>query len=160
MLCQDTQDDSRVHKEEGHSHTVTLHICGVLFSLDSTPLMKPQPQPQPHPPPCQLATTHLHTQAHTPKALTRSSGCISSSNLPPYMLSPPRPVPVGSPPCTQKSRIMRWNCDGGRVCSVGGLGVVVRWWGRTCWMCRLQSCTEHLCTCVHKQRKQLDSVAG
>ena len=31
---------------------------------------------------------------------------IWSSNFPPYMLSPPRPVPVGSPPCIMKSLII------------------------------------------------------
>ena len=32
-------------------------------------------------------------------AAARRTRVISSSNFSPYMLSPPRPVPVGSPPC-------------------------------------------------------------
>jgi hypothetical protein len=36
-------------------------------------------------------------------------GDISSSNFSPYIDSPPRPVPVGSPPWIMKFGIMRWN---------------------------------------------------
>ena len=38
----------------------------------------------------------------TPRLWCRSCGTISSANAPPHTLSPPLPVPVGSPPCTMK----------------------------------------------------------
>jgi hypothetical protein len=49
-----------------------------------------------------------------PAPVCLSSLVISSSNLPPKLLSPPRPVPVGSPPWIMKSLIMRWNLRVGR----------------------------------------------
>ena len=44
----------------------------------------------------------------TPAPVCLRSRLISSSNLPPKHDSPPRPVPVGSPPWTMKSLITRW----------------------------------------------------
>tara|TARA_B110001452_G_scaffold163064_1_gene135836 strand:- start:2880 stop:3080 length:201 start_codon:yes stop_codon:yes gene_type:complete len=43
-----------------------------------------------------------------PRAVCMFSGWISSLNLPPQMLSPPLPVPVGSPPCSMKPLMLRW----------------------------------------------------
>ena len=44
----------------------------------------------------------------TPRTVCFSSGWTSSLNLPPQMLSPPLPVPVGSPPCSMKPLMLRW----------------------------------------------------
>ena len=44
----------------------------------------------------------------TPAPVCFSSRVISSSNLPPNADTPPRPVPVGSPPWIMKSEITRW----------------------------------------------------
>jgi len=43
-----------------------------------------------------LVSLPLLAMLSMPAPVCRSSGCISSSNLPPYILSPPRPVPVGA----------------------------------------------------------------
>ena len=44
----------------------------------------------------------------TPAPVCLRLRVISSSNLPPYTLSPPRPVPVGSPPWIMNPLMMRW----------------------------------------------------
>jgi len=43
-----------------------------------------------------------------PAPVCFSSRVTSSSNFRPQTDSPPRPVPVGSPPWTMKSLMMRW----------------------------------------------------
>ena len=48
----------------------------------------------------------------TPAPVWWSSRWSSSSNLPPQTDSPPRPVPVGSPPWIMKPGMMRWNYRG------------------------------------------------
>lgn len=55
-----------------------------------------------------------------PAPVCFKSFVISSSNLPPYMLSPPRPVPVGSPPWIMKFLIILWNCAQASTCTFTG----------------------------------------
>ena len=47
--------------------------------------------------------------ATTPAPTCFSALVFSSRNLPPYIDSPPLPVPVGSPPWAMNPRITLWN---------------------------------------------------
>jgi hypothetical protein len=51
----------------------------------------------------------LFAMDSTPRLLCLSVGTISSLNLPPYILTPPFPVPSGSPPWIMNPLMFRWN---------------------------------------------------
>lgn len=67
-----------------------------------------------------LVSLPLLAMLSMPAPVCRSSGCISSSNFPPYILSPPRPVPVGAN--SIQTALMTWAAPG--FCSAAS----PHWW--------------------------------
>lgn len=55
-----------------------------------------------------LVSGPLFAMLSTPAPVCLSAALISSAKRPPHMEAPPRPVPVGSPPCTMKLTMTRW----------------------------------------------------
>jgi hypothetical protein len=104
--------DTRKHRPPGKCNQITAGCCNTpLCSLSvQEPQAGPTQLPAAAPTWLPLVSLPLFAILKMPAPVCRNSGCSSSSNLPPYILSPPLPVPVGSPPWIMKSRMIRWNC--------------------------------------------------